>query len=197
MNLEPWGKRHVSPSYLFCSFSLVSSNHHLHCSIVQLGHLFAGKKTTTLTPALSPGRAFWVADGLSTIPMVTIHFPQAEGVKRMEIPCVGVGLSLSYTILLVGDVLSSRSRIEPAFIPPLPIVKGALASSWRKDPCFPTLLVCLDCGTICCFILIHVVGFFCVFSTFCFGCVFFFHHAQFGSLFFLHFLPMQFLQRLH
>ena len=42
------------------------------------------------TPALSPRRAFWVADGLSTIPMVTVRFPQADGVKRMAIPCVGV-----------------------------------------------------------------------------------------------------------
>ena len=42
LNLEPWGKIHVSP--LFFSPSLVSSNHHLNRSIVSWGIYFlAGK----------------------------------------------------------------------------------------------------------------------------------------------------------
>ena len=42
LNLEPWGKIHVSP--LFCSPSHVSSNHHLSYSVVSWGSCWlAGK----------------------------------------------------------------------------------------------------------------------------------------------------------
>ena len=88
MNLEPWGKIHVSPPCLFCSFSIVSSNHHLHFSIDQLEHLFDDRETTT-PHCHSPH-----ASTLSTMRLLDrgwpVHYPNRElfifsrlsGVKR-------------------------------------------------------------------------------------------------------------------
>ena len=60
------------------------------------------------------------------------------------------------------------------FTPPLPIMKGALYSSLGRDHCWPTLLVCMDCGAVSCFIVTRAMGSFCVFLPhFVLGYVFF------------------------
>ena len=37
LNLDPWGKSHVSPLVLFCSPSLVSSNYHFNVLLISWG----------------------------------------------------------------------------------------------------------------------------------------------------------------
>ena len=77
LNLEPWGKGHVSP--LFCSPSLVSSNHHLSYSIVSWGSCWLAGKPLLHPHLLSLSTTcLLVADGLSTIGMESLFvFPHA------------------------------------------------------------------------------------------------------------------------
>ena len=98
MNLEPWGKIHVSPPYLFCSFSLVSFNHHCNCSIDQLGASICQQKDHYYTHAFShsPRRA----NGFSTMGINSLFvFPEMSGVKRSRDSLFEVRFSSSSPIV--------------------------------------------------------------------------------------------------
>ena len=82
LNIESWGKSHVSP------ISFV--DHHLSYSIVSWGQQLAGKNTTTLT--LSPRRALGYRMvcplGIESL-FVSLMLGR---VKRFHIPLLGVHL---------------------------------------------------------------------------------------------------------
>ena len=89
MNLEPWGKSHVSPPCLFCSFSLASSNHHLHLCCWLVGASICWKKDHYYTHAYSlslhnvPFACGW---SVHYEDRESVQFPHMGWVKSFHIP---------------------------------------------------------------------------------------------------------------